>query len=78
MKGTGPGPQDVLLNGGIVESHELNGVPIDDDDMETEGGSDNELLGTGQPWLDLDEDHASNSTTSKKTVISKEIGGVGR
>ena len=50
---------------------DINGVPIDDD-METEDGPENELVGTGQPWLDLDEDHTSNST-SKKTPVKKTL-----
>ena len=51
---------------------DINGVPIDDD-METEDESSNEVVGAGQPWLDLDEDQASNSTTSKKTPVKKSL-----
>ena len=51
---------------------DINGVPIDDD-MGTEDEVGNELVGTGQPWLELDEDHASNSTISKKTPVKKSL-----
>ena len=50
---------------------DINGVPIDD--METEDEAGNEVVGTGQPWLDLDEDQASTSTTSKKTPVKKSL-----
>ena len=51
---------------------DINGVPIDDD-MGTEDESGNELVGAGQPWLELDEDYVSNSTTSKKTPAKKSL-----
>lgn len=52
---------------------DINGVPIDDDDMEIEVESENEIVGAGEPWLDLDEDHASNSTTGKQTPVKKSL-----
>ena len=50
---------------------DINGVPIDDD-METEDEFGDEVVGTGQPWLDLDEDQY-NSTTAKKTPVKKSL-----
>ena len=47
---------------------DINGVPIDDD-METE---DEIMVGSGEPWLELDEDNGK-STTSKKTPVKKTL-----
>ena len=41
---------------------DINGVPIDEDD------SGNELVGTGQPWLEYEEYDEDHSTTSKTPV----------
>ena len=44
-------------------------MPIDGD-IDTEDESGNELVGAGQPWLELDEDYASNSTTESLVLAS--------
>ena len=44
--------------------------------METEDEASNALVGTGQPWLDLDEDHASTSTRKQEIASQEELGGV--
>ena len=51
---------------------DINGVPIEDD-METEDETSNALVGTGQPWLDLDDDHGSTSTKGKKSPAKKTL-----
>ena len=47
---------------------DINGVPIDDD-TETEGEGDNERVGTGQPWLDLDDDQETKNSPAKKSLV---------
>ena len=48
---------------------DINGKPIDEDE------SSSELVGAGQPWLEYgdDEDHLSDSSTSKKTPVKKTL-----
>ena len=51
---------------------DINGVPLDYG-TDTEDEASAELVGAGEPWLDLEDDYASHPKTGKKTPFKKSL-----